>query len=171
MLTIAWFAEKTNKLLLVCLIPQVWAIPFLVWLRTAYGPQSNPWTVWAIMTVLCAAPFTHPILVSLVSRNANAVRARTVSAALYNMCVQAGGMIGANVYRTHDAPLYRVGNTALLAVLAYNFLLFSAAMLYYRGANKRRQTAWDAMTDDEKVDYLSRHGDSGNKRLDFKFSY
>jgi hypothetical protein len=41
----------------------------------------------------------HPIQVAWNSRNANTVRSRTVASALYNMFVQAGGIISANIYR------------------------------------------------------------------------
>ena len=39
----------------------------------------------------------HAIYVALTSRNAGSVRTRTVATAFYNMCVQAGNVIGINV--------------------------------------------------------------------------
>ncbi|KAH7029822.1 major facilitator superfamily domain-containing protein [Microdochium trichocladiopsis] len=171
MLGISWLAERTGRPVLALLVPQFWALPFLIWLRVGYTAASNPWAVWAVMTVLCSAPLTHPIIVSLVSRNSNAVRSRTVSAALYNMCVQAGAMIGVNVYRTEDAPLYRVGNTALLVVIGYNIVIFTGAWFFYRAQNQRRDRVWTAMSEDEKAEYIVRNAGAGNKRLDFRFSH
>lgn len=46
----------------------------------------------------------HAILVGLISRNANDVGTRAVSAAVYNMCYQFGSIIAVNVYRNDDKP-------------------------------------------------------------------
>ena len=103
------------------------------------------------------------------SRNSNGVRLRTVSAALYNMTVQAAQVIGSNIYRADDAPLYKRGNSVLLGLVAWNLLLYAVAKFYYVSKNKSRDKKWRAMTSEEQLDYLEKHQDSGNKRLDFRF--
>ncbi|KAI6354094.1 hypothetical protein MCOR25_008762 [Pyricularia grisea] len=86
------------------------------------------------------------------------------------MSVQVGGIVGSNVYRTEDAPLYKTGDTALFGVLGYDFLLISACIWYYKSRNCGRDCLWDAMSEDEKAHYLARNSEGGNKRMDFRFA-
>ncbi|MBE3049821.1 hypothetical protein IMZ48_46450 [Candidatus Bathyarchaeota archaeon] len=111
----------------------------------------------------------QPLQVNLVSRNSNGVRLRTVSAALYNMTVQAGSVIGANIYRQDDAPLYRRGNSVLLGIVGWNLVLYAVGKTYYVWKNNSRQKEWGAMTSEEQLAYLEKNKDKGNKRLDFRF--
>ena len=78
----------------------------------------------------------HAILVAIASRNAGAVRTRTVASAMYNMSVQASSIISQNIYRNDDKPLYRRGNKILIGICAYNFLLFIGAKIYYVKVNR-----------------------------------
>lgn len=103
------------------------------------------------------------------SRNSNGVRLRTVSAALYNMTVQAASVIAANIYRADDAPLYRRGNSVLLGIVAWNLVLYALGKAYYVWKNESRQNKWNAMSSEEQLEYLDQNKDKGNKRLDFRF--
>ena len=105
------------------------------------------------------------------SRNSNTVRSRTVSAALYNMCVQTSGIIAANIYQEDDAPHYKRGNRVLLFLLILNIFLYLGTKVYYVKRNVYRDRKWDAMGPDEKLNYLSTTTDEGNKRLDFRFAH
>ncbi|KAJ0162013.1 Uncharacterized protein CTA2_5256 [Colletotrichum tanaceti] len=118
MMLLLWTAERTKQFLGWSAFSQIWMLPFLMWLRVVDITKASRWTVWAVMTLMLTKPQPHPIQVNLVSRNSNAVRSRTVSAALYNMCVQVGTIIGSKIYRTDDAPTYRRGNGVLLAIVA-----------------------------------------------------
>lgn len=99
MLILTYAAEVWNELTLTSLIGQIWTFPFLVTLVALNLATVNHWALYAILVSLLSYPSAHPIQVAWNSRNANAVRTRTVSAACYNMFVQAGGIIGANIYR------------------------------------------------------------------------
>ena len=118
MLSAAWLADRTKRVIPVAMAAMIWLLPFVVWLRVGYDLESSPWSVYAVVSLLVAAPLSHPILVGLASRNSNSVRSRTVSAALYNMSVQVGSIISANIYRAEDAPLYRKGNSVLLGIIS-----------------------------------------------------
>lgn len=114
MIIITYMGEITGQLAFVAAIPQIWCIPFLVWLRTVDTTTVSKWTIWGVMTVFLGSPYgefpekmekllledecfltsgsnitAHPIQVGWASRNSNTVRSRTVGAAVYNMCVQA----------------------------------------------------------------------------------
>ncbi|KAK0391698.1 hypothetical protein NLU13_1197 [Sarocladium strictum] len=171
MLSIAWLADKTKRVVILCFIPMIWILPSLIWLRTAYSIQSPRWTVYAVITVLVSSPLTHPILVGLASRNSNSVRSRTVSAALYNMSVQLGTIIGSNVYRQGDRPLYRTGNSVLLGLVAWNVTVYAFTLLYYRWRNASRDKLWGSLSEDDQVERIHQDADKGNKRLDFRFHY
>jgi hypothetical protein len=114
-------------------------------------------------------PSAHPIQVGWTSRNSNTVRSRTVSAALYNMSVQTSGIIASNIYRTDDAPLYHRGNHVLLVLIITNIILYLATKVYYIQRNKYRDRIWGAMSEDERLEYITTTTDEGSKRLDFRF--
>lgn len=86
------------------------------------------------------------------------------------MFLQAGVVISSNIYRADDAPLYRRGNSILLGVLGLNLVLYVGAKGYYVWRNRGRERKWDGMNSEERVGYLERNRERGNKRLDFRFA-
>ena len=94
-----------------------------------------------------------------------------MASALYNMCVQASSIISQNIYRDDDKPLYRRGNKFLIAICAYNFVLFVGAKVYYVAVNRKRDGIWESMTKEDKETYLETTEEEGNKRLDFRFAH
>lgn len=191
MLANTFAAEIFGELTLIAMVGQFWILPFLIYLNVADTANTNRWVIYTVTTLLLGYPngnalplrqfafcknanrrsSAHPIQVAWNSRNSNTVRARTVSAACYNMFVQAGGIIASNIYRADDAPLYRRGNKQLLAILAMNIVLYVLTKVYYVWRNKSRDRTWNAMTAAEKLNYLSTTTDEGNKRLDFRFEH
>lgn len=171
MLGITWLSERTGQLALTSMLGQVWTLPFLVALYVIDSTQTNKWIVWAITSLLLAYPSAHAVQVGWNSRNSNTVRSRTVSAAMYNMCVQTSGIVAANVYREADKPRYRNGNRALIGVVSANIAIYVGVSLYYRWVNARRDKIWNAWTEAEKEEYVRTTKTEGNKRLDFRFAY
>ncbi|KAK4126553.1 MFS general substrate transporter [Parathielavia appendiculata] len=171
MLGIAYLAEVLGQLTLVAGASQIWALPFLIYLNVVDTAKVSRWIIYAVTTLLLSYPNAHPIQVAWNSRNSNTVRSRTVSAACYNMFVQASGVIASNIYRADDAPLYRRGNRQLLGILCMNIVLYGLVKAYYVFRNKQRERKWNAMTPEERLDYLATTTDQGNKRLDFRFQH
>lgn len=165
-----WLSERIDQRFLLGLCGQIWTIPLLIAVELL-PTHASPWVRWTLSTLLVGHPYVHAIIVAITSRNAGTVRTRTVASAFYNMTVQAGSIISQNIYRDDDKPLYRRGNKVLIAICAYNFALFIGSKLYYVWVNKKRESIWSSMSNDEKETYLETTKDKGNKRLDFRFAH
>jgi hypothetical protein len=191
MLALTYFAEIFGELTFTSMFGQIWALPFLVYIYKVDITKINKWSAFAIMSLLLSYPSgmfpfllrattvqdsadrgtAHPIQVAWNSRNSNAVRSRTVSAALYNMFVQASGIIASNIYRTDDAPRYKRGDRVLVSLCVTNIALYVLTKAYYVWRNNGRSKKWNAMTEQERLHYLETTTDEGNKRLDFRFAH
>lgn len=106
MLGITYFAEVIGELTIVALSGQIWLLPFMIYLNIVNTSKVSKWVVWAVISLLLGYPNAHPIQVAWNSRNSNTVRSRTVSAACYNMFVQASGIIASNIYRAGMCQLF-----------------------------------------------------------------
>ncbi|CAM1500470.1 Fc.00g096320.m01.CDS01 [Cosmosporella sp. VM-42] len=171
LLGITYISEVLNERTFTAMLAQIWALPFLLFLYAVDVTQINRWVAWATLTLLLAYPYPHAIQVAWNSRNSNAVRLRTVSAAMYNMCVQSGGIMSSNIYQAKDAPRYRRGNKKLISIVFMNIVLYCLVKVYYVWRNDSRDKKWNSMTQDEKKRYLDTTTDEGNKRLDFRFAH
>lgn len=87
------------------------------------------------------------------------------------MFVQSGNIIGSNIYREDDKPLYRRGNKVILGITCFNILLFYLVKAFYIWRNKVRERKWASMTKEEQDDYTLNSTDEGMKRLDFRFAH
>jgi len=164
-------SEWTNERTLVSMLQNVWLLPCLIALRFWPGIIKEAWATYALTVVTLSYPYCHAILVAWVSKNSNNVGSRSVSAALYNIMVQAGSVISTFIYRNDDKPKYRRGNTALLIINIFVILIFISTKIYYVTKNKVRDRKWAAMTQEERIDYLKNSTDVGSRRLDFRFAH
>lgn len=57
MIILTYVSEIIDQKALVAMLPQFWAIPFLVWLRFVDTSSVSKWTVWLIMTVFLGNPY------------------------------------------------------------------------------------------------------------------
>ncbi|CAK7206364.1 hypothetical protein SEUCBS139899_009155 [Sporothrix eucalyptigena] len=155
----------------VAMIQCIWTLPCVLALRWWPGLIVNRWGTYALVTVLLSYPYCHAILVGWTSKNANNVGARSVSAALYNIAVQLGGIISAYIYRADDAPYYHRGNKFLIVI---NFLAIGSFLLtkaYYIFRNKQREKQWNALSREEQLKYKRETRLQGSRRLDFRFAH
>lgn len=75
------------------------------------------------------------------------------------------------IYLEDDKPHYRRGNKVLLAIVGWNMVMTVFIKVYYMRRNRTRDRIWNAMSAEEKDDYLRTTDDEGSKRLDFRFAH
>ncbi|KAI0274961.1 major facilitator superfamily domain-containing protein [Gloeopeniophorella convolvens] len=170
LLITCYLSEIINSRVLSSIILQIWALPLLIALYT-FNLHTSQWVYYTVVTLIVGFPYVHPIQVAWASRNSYSVRTRTISASMYNIFVQAGAIIYANIYQASDAPLYKKGNRALIGICVMNIVLYILTFFFYRALNRRREKIWATMTFKERAEYLETTKDVGNQRLDFRFAY
>ncbi|GHJ84951.1 hypothetical protein NliqN6_1353, partial [Naganishia liquefaciens] len=169
LLVITVISEVVDNRAFVSMAENLWMLPNYIALLTLPDPISG-WTYFAVSTVLLGFPYVHAIQVAWCSRNSGSVEARSVVASLYNMSVQVSALIGANLYQASDKPRYYKANKAIVGIICFNLvILYPGTSFYYRWRNRQRAKIWDAMTSEEKSNYLQTTKDKGNKKLDFRF--
>ncbi|KFY26563.1 hypothetical protein V493_04018 [Pseudogymnoascus sp. VKM F-4281 (FW-2241)] len=144
-LVVVWVSEKFNERMLISAWSNIWMFPFFVGLVTI-PVSASPWVRYALLTGVNGIPYTHAILVGMISRNANSVATRAVSTALYNMSYQFGSIAAANIYRDNDKPYYYTGNKVLLGLCSANIAIFVLAKLYYIKRNQAKERGWNKLT-------------------------
>ncbi|KAH7375102.1 major facilitator superfamily domain-containing protein [Plectosphaerella cucumerina] len=169
MLILTWLSEVIDQRALLGLFTQFWFFPCVISLAVLPA-DINRWAMYALITVLLSYPTPHPMQVGWTSRQSNAVRTRTVSAALYNMCVQLSSIASANIYREDDRPEYRRGNRVLIGINCLNIVLYISVKVFYVWQNRVRERIWNAMSEEERNEYRENTKDEGSKRLDFRFA-
>ncbi|KAK9486218.1 major facilitator superfamily domain-containing protein [Lipomyces starkeyi] len=170
LLAVTYISQRYNERTYPGVAAQFWILATLIPLRI-FGAHSNRWAKYIVTTLLLSYPSTHAIQVGWTSRNSNSVRTRTVSAAMYNMFCQLGGIVASYIYRQDDRPLYHRGNSVLIGIAVLNVFIYIGTKLYYIARNKSRQKKWNELTQEQKEIYLSTTTDQGNKRLDFRFAH
>ncbi|KZT30929.1 MFS general substrate transporter [Neolentinus lepideus HHB14362 ss-1] len=166
----AYLSEIIDSRVASTIILQLWALPLLIALYT-FNKQTSQWVYYTVVTLITGFPYIHPIQVAWTSRNSYSVRMRTVSASVYNMFVQAGAIVYANIYRADDKPLYKRGNRALIGICCMNIVLYIGTFFFYRYLNKRRDRIWNSWSQKERETYIETTRDQGNERMDFRFVY
>ena len=146
LLGITWISGKLNQRALVGVWQNLWTLPCIIALYSWPNLIKDAWGTYALITVLLSYPYCHAINVAWVSTNSNNVGSRSVSAALYNMMVQCGNIIGTNIYREDDKPLYRRGNRNLVIINIISIALFLFTKVYYVLKNRSRDRKWKAMS-------------------------
>ncbi|EGW30957.1 uncharacterized protein SPAPADRAFT_72847 [Spathaspora passalidarum NRRL Y-27907] len=169
LLSITWLSEFVNERSLVCTLAPLYCLPLIAIIRWWPGAGVKVWPTWTLNTLYLGQPYIHAICVAWVSRNSNSVRTRSIASAVYNMFVQLGGVVGNNIYRQDDLPLYHRGNMQIFFITIGTIGVLLLTKLYYIWRNKSKAKIWNAMSEEEQVTYRHTTNDEGARRLDFFF--
>lgn len=101
LLIFCYLSEIVDSRTIAMLTLQIWALPLLIALYT-FNAHTSQWVYFAVVSLIVGFPYVHPVQVAWASTNSSSVGGRTVSASLYNMFVQAGGIIA--VSRVDNTP-------------------------------------------------------------------
>lgn len=99
LLIFCYLTEIIDSRITLLIVYQFWALPLVIALYT-FTEDTSPWIYFAVVTLIAGAPYVHPIQVAWASTNSYGVGTRTVSASLYNMFVQASGIISVSTCKT-----------------------------------------------------------------------
>ncbi|KAJ9145106.1 Allantoate permease [Pleurostoma richardsiae] len=171
LLLVTRLSEWLNERTFVAILQPLWTLPCIIALRFWPDVFEDKWGTYALVMVLLSYPYCHAILVGWCSKNSNNVGTRTVSAALYNMSVQTGGVFSSYIYREDDKPLYHRGNSTLLAINVMSLILFVLTKLYYIWRNRQKEKLWNALTPEQQAQYRKATTLQGSRRLDFRFAH
>jgi len=73
----AFISEAINSRVAATLVLQIWAMPLLIALYT-FDLHTSSWAYFAVVSLIAAYPYVHPIQVAWASRNSSSVRTRSV---------------------------------------------------------------------------------------------
>ncbi|KAK9431753.1 major facilitator superfamily domain-containing protein [Lipomyces doorenjongii] len=160
-------SDKFGVRWIFCLLSAVWVFAPQLLLKIIPDGSSR-WLRFALVTLILGYPYYHPILMSWISSNANNSDRRSLGFAIYNISVQCGNIIAANVYRESDAPYYHRGNGILIGLNVLSMIIILAIRRYYVVENRRREKLLEQMDEDQKAEYAKLSKGLGNKQLFFK---
>lgn len=100
LLVVCYLSEVINSRVITSVLLQFWALPLLIALYT-FDKNTSQWVYYAVVTLVTGFPYVHPVQVAWASANSYGVGTRTVSASMYNMFVQAGGVISVRAFCVH----------------------------------------------------------------------
>ncbi|KAK9479176.1 major facilitator superfamily domain-containing protein [Lipomyces japonicus] len=160
-------SDKYGVRWIFAILSALWVLPNLILLEVLPDAASR-WLRYTFITLLLGYPYYHPILISWISANSNNPDRRSMAFAIYNICVQCGNILAANVYTEDDAPFYRRGNGVLIGINIASMIWVLLIRQYYTHENKRRERVWDELSEEDKVEYIKTSKGLGNQQLNFK---
>ncbi|KAL8276409.1 hypothetical protein RQP46_011207 [Phenoliferia psychrophenolica] len=172
-LGISFFSRRVKERAMIASIGSWWLLVGFIAIVTI-PDSTSAWSKYALLVVTLSYPVSlfKPVStfhIDIFSENSGSVRTRAVSASLYNIVGQLGGIISSNIYEPSDRPYYHRGNRVLIGIISANIVLFFVAKAWFIYRNRTRAKVWESLTAEQRAHYLATTKDEGNRRLDFVF--
>ncbi|KAL1980538.1 hypothetical protein VTN96DRAFT_3983 [Rasamsonia emersonii] len=156
MVTFTYLAEIVGNLAIFGLLAQLWALPFLIYLYVVDINTVNKWTA-----------FGHDRAARLPE---HARHPGGLELAELELGAQPNRQRGAVQHGLRQPPL-PPRQPRFVSLCVVNIFIYIFAKLYYILRNRYRDRKWNAMTPEQREEYLRTTTDRGNKRLDFRFAH
>ncbi|KAF7313504.1 MFS general substrate transporter [Mycena chlorophos] len=156
--------------------------------RGFHGAFSSAWQMvgWILLRVipdhtprgakyfcalfLAAWPYSHPLNIGWMSENTGNIGRRTVASGAIIFAANIYGVWASQIYQADDAPFYKKGNSANIAVAGFTLIMWIVQKYYYIHLNRKRERAYAALSEEEKILEQSLVREKGNQSLLFRFT-
>ncbi|KAI8335619.1 major facilitator superfamily domain-containing protein [Blakeslea trispora] len=165
---IAHHADRAGYYAFHALIGPIWSlVGFLV--LELLKDNAGAWNFYGAALFLASSPSWHGMHIAWMSSNLAPIGKRTLALGAIVGAANIAGIPGSQIYQQSDAPRFFKGNWINFAICCATIALVLIQHVRYFLTNKYREKKWNAMTDDEKKEYLKTTKHEGNDRLDFRF--
>jgi hypothetical protein len=184
---VAKSADRYGNYALHALIGCIWSmVGFLV--LQFLPDNAGRWSFYAAALFVASTPSWHGMQIAWMSSNLAPVGKRTIALGAVIGSANICGVPGSQIYRKYtsyrcihrqlltyyiteasDAPRFHVGNWVNFGLMTIAGIFFVFQRTRYSLTNKIRANKWNAMSDNDKKEYLRTTKSEGSNRLDFRF--
>ncbi|KAJ7613050.1 MFS general substrate transporter [Roridomyces roridus] len=167
-ITLIRHAEKVGQRALHGAFGSAWQM--VGWIILRAMPHSAPRGAKYFGAVFLASwPYNHPLNIGWMSENSGSIGQRTVSSGGVIFAANIYGTWASQIYQASDAPDFKRGNSANIAVAGAAVISWIAQRQYYLHLNRVRAQKYAELTEAEKTVEDREKEVKGNKSLSFKF--
>ncbi|KAG2197908.1 hypothetical protein INT46_003215 [Mucor plumbeus] len=165
---VAKSADRYGNYALHALIGCIWSmVGFLV--LQFLPDNAGRWSFYAAALFVASTPSWHGMQIAWMSSNLAPVGKRTIALGAVIGSANICGVPGSQIYQASDAPRFHVGNWVNFGLMTIAGIFFIFQRTRYSLTNKIRANKWNAMSDNDKKEYLRTTKSEGSNRLDFRF--
>ncbi|KAH9896383.1 MFS general substrate transporter [Xylariomycetidae sp. FL2044] len=145
-------ADRTGHRGPFALIGQLWALIAYICMRESRF-VTNKWNHYASVVASGAVnSVVHILNIGWLSLNCKTPQERSVAMAMIIMAANCGGLIGAQVFRSEDAPVYQKAFTIVLALAAACITVLLAQLTGYLYSNRKTDRSANGHVADSRVE-------------------